>query len=391
MDISLYFEPVPEFILSNLVPGKPVIGNVIKVFNEGGGFPDTSEYDIAIFGVPDERGAVNNDGCEHAPDEFRKYIYELFPGAWNARIADLGNLKKGHTDNDTIFALAEVMSFLIGNKIFPIVIGGSQSLTFGMYKAYESLEKIINISVIDPRFDLGGGSPAELHSQNYLSKIILLKPNYLFNFTNIGYQTYFVDQSEIELMNKLLFDSYRLGQINNDFREIEPLVRNADLISFDMGAIRAADAPGNGNTSPNGFTGEQACQIARYAAMSDKLSSIGFFESNPLFDHNGITSYLLAEVVWYILEGISQRKRDYPSVNSDDFIKYTVPTADFKDGIVFYKSRKTDRWWMEVICGNDNQLKYASHYMVPCSYNDYLTACNNEIPDRWWQVYQKLM
>lgn len=391
MDLSIYFEPVSSGIINELIPGKPVIGNSILIYGEEGKFPESSEFDIALIGVPDDRASVNNEGCADAPDEVRKYLYELFPGAWKARVADLGNLKKGHTENDTIFALSEVMASLIGNKIFPVIIGGSQSLTFGMYKAYEHMEKIINIAVIDPRFDLGGGGVNELNSQNYLSKIILLKPNYLFNFTNIGYQTYFIDQAEIELMAKLLFDSYRLGQINADFKEIEPLVRNADMISFDISAIRAADAPGNGNASPNGFTGEQACQAARYAAMGDKMSSIGFFELNPSYDRNGITSFLLAEMIWYVFEGFNQRKKDFPSVNSDDFIKYTVPTADFKDGIIFYKSRKTDRWWMEVICGDEKQRKYETHYMVPCSYNDYLTACNSEIPDRWWQVYQKLM
>lgn len=350
-----------------------------------------SEYDIALIGVPEERGALNNSGCDNAPNELRKYLYDLFPGQWSSRIADLGNIKKGYTLNDTLFALTEVMTSLISNKVFPIVIGGSQSLTFAMYKAYESLDKIINIAVIDPRFDLGGDQDIELNSMNYLSKIILLKPNYLFNYTNIGYQTYFTDQSEIDLMSKLLFDTYRLGQVNADFKEIEPLVRNADLISFDMGAVRASDAPANGNASPNGFTGEQACQTTRYAAMSEKLSAIGFFELNPLFDRNGITSFLLAEMIWYVFEGYNQRKKDTPSLVNDDFIKYTVPTQDFKDGITFYKSRKTDRWWMEVICGNDNRLKYASHYIVPCSYNDYVTACESDIPDRWWQVYQKLM
>lgn len=390
MDLSIYFEPVKPGLIHNISGGKPVLGNTIKI-HQGELFPALADFDVALIGVPDDRGSLNNEGCDNAPDEIRKYLYDLFPGAWKAGIADLGNLKRGHSPADTLFALSEVMASLIGNKILPVIIGGSQSLTFGMYKAYENLDKIINIAVVDSKFDLGSGGNAELNSQNYLSKIILLKPNYLFNFTNVGYQTYFIDQAEIELMGKLLFDSYRLGHINNDFKEVEPLLRNADLISFDISAIKASEAPGNGNASPNGLTGEQACQIARYAAMSDKMTSIGFFELNPSFDRNGTTAYLMAEIIWYVFEGFNHRKLDFPSSISEDFIRYTVPTADFKDGIIFYKSRRTDRWWMEVLCGDDKQIKYAAHFMVPCSYNDYLTACNNEIPDRWWQVYQKLM
>lgn len=168
MDLSIYFEPVPLSIVNDLVSGKPVIGNSIIINIDGGAFPETYDFDIAIIGVPDDRGSVNNQGCDTAPNEIRKYLYDLFPGAWKARIADLGNIKKGHTETDTIFALSEVMSSLIGNKIFPVIIGGSQSLTYGMYKAYESLEKIINIAVIDSQFDLGGGIGIDLNSRNYL-------------------------------------------------------------------------------------------------------------------------------------------------------------------------------------------------------------------------------
>jgi formiminoglutamase len=34
--------------------------------------------------------------------------------------------------------------------------------------------------------------------------------------------------------------------------------------------------------------------------------------------------------------------------------------------------------------------RYERHFMVPCGYSDYLQACKDEMPDRWWQTYQKL-
>ena len=140
-----------------------------------------------------------------------------------------------------------------------------------MYKAYANMKQIINMAVIDPVFDLGETSD-ELNSNTYLSHIIVERPNYLFNFTNLGYQTYYVDQPAIDLMKKLLFDTYRLGLLHGNLSDTEPLLRNADMLSFDTGAIRAADAPGNANAGPNGFSGDEACQLVRYAAMSDKLT-----------------------------------------------------------------------------------------------------------------------
>jgi arginase family enzyme len=391
MEISIYFDPISEELFSeHEAASHPRIQRSFIIHTLNSGFPEAQEMDVAIIGVIEDRASINNHGCANAPDEVRKYLYKLFPGSWNCRIADLGNIRQGFTIEDTYFALTSTLEYLIANRILPVVIGGSQDLTFAMYKAYEKLEHIINMAVIDPMFDLGE-TQKELNSQTFLSRIIMQKPNFLFNYTNLGFQTYFVDQPALDLMKKLLFDTYRLGMLTADLKETEPLVRNADLVSFDMGAIRAADAPGNGNASPNGFTGEQACQIARYAAMSDKLSSIGFFELNPSFDRGGTTAHLLAQMIWYVFEGYNSRKKDFPGLDKDAFIRYTVPAADFSEGIVFLKSRKTDRWWMEVICGPDNQKKYSNHFIVPCTYHDYETACNNEMPDRWWQVYQKLM
>ena len=391
MEISLYFDPVPDELFMDELPGPhPRLQRSMVVHTKDAGFPGPHEMDIAIIGIKEDRAALNNAGCSNAPDEIRRYLYKLFPGAWNCRIADLGNIRQGFTIEDTYFAVTSTLEYLIANRILPVIIGGGQDLTFAMYKAYEKLEQIINMTVVDSMFDLGE-TEKELNSQTFLSRIIMQKPNFLFNYTNLGYQTYFIDPAALELMKKLLFDTYRLGMLTADLKEAEPLLRNADMVSMDIGAIRAADAPGNGNASPNGFTGDQACQLARYAAMSDKLSSIGFFELNPTLDQNGLTAHLLAQMLWYVFEGYNSRKKDIPARDPETFIRYIVPIADFSDGIVFLKSRKTDRWWMEVICGPDNRKKYSNHFIVPCSYSDYKTACNNEMPDRWWQVYQKLM
>ena len=168
-------------------------------------------------------------------------------------------------------------------------------------------------------------------------------------------------------------------------------MRNADLLSFDVSAIRYSDAPGNGNAGPNGFYGEEACQIVRYAGISDKLTSIGFYEMNPKLDRQGQTAHLVSQMIWYFIDGYYNRAHDFPFTNEEDYLKYRVTITDHKEEIVFFKSKKTDRWWMEIPLPAEQKIKYERHYLVPCSYKDYQEACNNDIPDRWWMVYQKLM
>ncbi len=391
MDVSIYFETVSsKFSSSNEELSRLRISDITQVYIDDAEFPNLDNVKLAIIGINEERGSLENGGCADAPNEVRTYLYRLF-AHWNhIEIADLGNIKNGNTIDDTYFAVREVLSELISNNIIPIIIGGSQDLTYANYLAYENIGRVINIASVDPLFDLGHDEH-ELNSRSWLSSIILHQPNFLFNFTNIGYQTYFIDQDSLLLMKNLYFDVNRLGNVRADMEESEPMIRNADIVSFDMSAVRAADAPAGKYAGPNGFTGEEACRISRYAGMSDKLSSIGFYEMNPFFDIEGRTAHLIAQMIWYFIDGFVNRKGDYPETDSENYVKFIVRIGDSDDDLVFLKSKKSDRWWMDISAYGKMSKKYIKHQFVPCSYLDYQQAMNNEIPDRWWKVQQKLM
>lgn len=385
-----YFKPVDLADFSGSSEySETAYGKIINIYSEGRDFPSLENIQLAIIGVEEDRKALNNEGCGLAANYVREHLYRLYQGNYPAKIADLGNIAKGNTIEDTYFALSDALSQLLRKNIIPVVIGGSQDLTYCNYLSYQKMEQTINIVSVDSSFDIGDGE-TELNSQSYLSKIILHKPNILFNYSNIGYQTYFVEQTAIELMDKLYFDAHRLGQVRKNMENVEPIVRNADVLSFDISAIRQSDAPGNGNASPNGFYGEEACQICRYAGMSDKLSSIGFYEINPAFDNSKQTAHLAAQMIWYFIDGFYNRKQDYPIIDKSEYTKYRVSITNHEHEIIFYKSNKSDRWWMDVPYPLNHQIKFERHHMVPCSYSDYETACADEMPDKWWQTFQKL-
>lgn len=389
MDIAEFFEPVDLSKFKTTNSPASSLGKLIDIYVPGNNFPSTENIQLAIIGVSEDRRSVNNEGCALAPDFIREHLYKLCSGNYETKIADLGNIKKGHTVEDTYFALKATLSELLQKNIIPIIIGGSQDLTYSNYLAYEALNQTINMVVVDSSFDMGNADD-EINSNSYLSKIILHQPNFLFNYSNIGYQTYFVEQSSISFMSKLYFDVYRLGYIRSNMEEVEPIVRNADVLSFDISSVRQPDAPGNANASPNGFYGEEACKIVRYAGMSDKLTSFCIYEINPAFDTGNQTVHLAAQMIWYFIDGYYSRKKDYPSRDSADHTKYRVSMKDHKHEIVFYKSLKSDRWWMDVPYPPNKKLKFERHHLVPCSYSDYELACREEMPDRWWQTFQKL-
>jgi arginase family enzyme len=384
IDLQKY-TPVPGFFTSQL-------GSLVDIYVTD--FPDleSETYDIAIFGVLDDRHSVNNQGCALGPNYIREKFYSLHQGSYNARIVDLGNIKAGNKVSDTYIAVKMVVSELIKKNILPVILGGGQDLTYAQYMAYEELEQKVDLVVIDSHFDLDESAEdtIETNSQAYLNKIFLHEPNYLFNFSNIGYQTYFVNQDSLRVMEKLLFDVNRLGDFAGNMTISEPIIRNASLISFDISAIRSSDAGANANATPNGFYGEQACQLCRYAGMSDKLSSIGFYEFNPAFDQNGQTALLMAQMLWYFVDGFYNRKKDFPLQPKSQYLIYRASLKNEVHELVFVKSKKSDRWWMQVPYPSGTS-KNERYHLVPCRYEDYQTAVAGEMPDIWWRTFQKLI
>lgn len=390
MSLIDFFSPVrSKEILANADLLNTQYGKIIEIYEEE--FPNLINVDIAIIGVMDDRKAINNKGCSTAPDAFRNQFYKLHQGDYKTKIVDLGNIQPGYSVTDTYAALRVVTTELIKKNIVPVIIGGGQDLTYAQYLAYEKLEQRVDLVVIDSSFDLQEDEVevSETTSRSYLNKVMLHQPNYLFNFSNIGYQTYFVNQDSLAVFEQLYFDVYRLGTFSGKIEKAEPVLRNADMISFDMGAIRSSDAFANGNATPNGFYGEEACQIARYAGMSDKLTSIGFYEFNPEHDRNGQTAILLSQMIWYFIEGYYQRKKDFPLQPKSAYIIYHTALKADDHEVVFVKSKKSDRWWMQVPYPNTKSVNERYH-LVPCSYEDYQTAIDGEMPDLWWRTYQKL-
>lgn len=386
MDLE-FLSPVDDAVVAQIILKSPTtLGNFVDIHTRDDGFPELDNVQIAVVGVQEDRNAENNYGTGENLKHIRKKLYELFPGKWDTKIADLGNITQGSKPEDTYYALLDIVTELLSKNIIPIILGGGQEMTYVNYRAYDNLEQSVNITVVDSKFDLGTLED-DLSSHSYMSKIIMQEPNNLFNYCNVGYQTYFNDPDEIQLFDNMYFDCYRLG-VSKNLEAIEPAFRNADIISIDLGAIRKSDAPGNNNASPNGFSGDEICAISRYAGVSDKVSSFGIYEYNSKYDMNDQTAALIAQMIWYFIEGVNLRVKDYPFSTKENYQKFTVILED-DDPIIFYKSNKSGRWWIEINVISNN--KYKRHALIPCTYKDYEEAMNQIIPDRWYKAMRKMV
>jgi hypothetical protein len=138
--------------------------------------------------------------------------------------------------------------------------------------------------------------------------------------------------------------------------------------------------------SPNGLDGKEICAIARYAGISNKVSSFGVYNYKAGSNYK-LTETLVAQMLWYFIEGFDGRVSDDISLSSSDFQKYITLVKDYE--LVFYKSLKTGRWWIDIpfLTSVNNKLKNKT--LLPCDKKDYDLACSNILPERWFKAHQK--
>jgi len=375
--------PVDEMALAHceLLPPQS-LGRNINKHTEKNGLPVLANASFALMGVLESRNAFEKKTERLDTSEIRIQLYKLMLGNWNSVFVDLGDIEEGESVEDTYFVVKEIVAELLEENVIPIIVGATQDITYPSYRAFDKIKDMVNLVSIDSRFDFGADEEL-ISSHSYMSKIITDKPNNLFNFSNIGYQSYFNAQEEIDLMDRLFFDAYRLGEITSDISLAEPVLRNAHIVSLDARAIKAGDIGGSKNFSPNGFNGREICAIARYAGMSDNVAIFGIYESE-----NTVQSFqLIAQIIWYFMEGYNFRIKEIPSAKSKDFNKFNVPTET--EQLIFYKSLLTERWWVEIPSILSSHNKTNSPALLPCTEQDYLDACNQNIPERWFKAYKK--
>lgn len=385
IDIQSYFSPVSSESYSDKEKWETTqVGRGIGTHTEDS-FPDVKFSEIAVFNISEY------DGSKNSPSEADCKIRALFYSFHHQdlpRIVDLGVLRLMPTRKESFEIVEKVCKELLYSGIIPFIIGGGHDVSYAVYKAYASLDRFMTLTTVDSRFDIGLENDS-LASFSHLGKMISYNPSRLFHYTNLGYQSYLVSNIATDMLEAMNFDAIRLGDLKANFNEVEPIMRNTDFLSFDISAIQYAYAGANVYASPNGLNGEDACKIMRYAGVSDKITAVGLFEYNQDLDLNYQTAYLLAEMLWYFVDGYKIRKNEL-NPNIKDCAKYTVAFEDGKNEIVFYKSQTSGRWWMGVPFRKEG-VKALQNYYVACSYRDYEIANQGEIPDRWIKTQKKFL
>jgi formiminoglutamase len=338
---------------------------------------DWENADFVLVGCGEWRGEERNAAFSNGPDMIREQLYQLFNWHPSVRIADAGNIVQGATLEDSRAALRLVLSELHAAGKIAIVLGGSHDLTLQQYEAFKASEQGIHATVADMLIDLDEAEG--ITSRSFLMDMLTAQPNYIRHYSHLGFQSYHVHPRMLETLDKLRFDFFRLGKVRESMEEAEPVLRSSDLFSFDMNAVRFSDAPVNRYGSPNGFTGDEACALTRYAGMSERLMSFGIYGYDPVRDVHRMTAKLIAQMIWYFIDGYQIRLTEAATTDRESFAEFHVSFTS--NDTTFLRSKRTGRWWMQM----------PDRSFAPCSYKDYLQASNDEIPERWLRAQERLV
>ncbi|MCK9303818.1 MAG: hypothetical protein PHP30_05090 [Bacteroidales bacterium] len=227
-------------------------------------------------------------------------------------------------------------------------------------------------------------SPGSGWEDNTLER--LLDKGNICEFSHIAWQNYFYNPDLLDRTRAKSFEELRLGLIRKDLTLTEPPIRSSHYIFLDLNSVRVCDYPGNIRKTPNGLYADEICQVARYIGMGQNLKAVFIYgfpsESKP----DSVSTELAAEILWHISEALSSNISEDPSLpgNEDSFLKKIVSMGKEGQDIVFINSSLTGRWWMQI-----PEVKTSDNLFIACSYTDYLTACNGEIPLRWLFFFQK--
>ena len=380
MDVRYYFNEInfSTYYDSGHLNWKYSLGAVIEKNSKALTKENIHKLNVAIVGVPFDSRKEDTYSPE-ATDKIRAQLYQLSGFFSKINIADFGNLKPASTVKGNFQALRDIVEYFNELNIVTIVIGGSQDLSVGICEAF-TRNPWFSLTTVDAFLDVKKAKEP-FNSSNYLSRLFIYQPQ-IFQFNIIGFQNHYMPSEFFDKM-KAVSEHIRLGSLLGNIALAEPVLRNTDFLSFDIISLKNSEAPGSSKVNPNGLRSEEACQLAKYAGLSNRIKVFGIFEVEPANDRNNLTVALAAQIIWYFVEGFINRVSETPDMSQNNK-KYQVEVDSIDSPIVFYKNILTNQWWMEIETTEKIKL------LIACSEKEYAQASNNEIPELWLKYLQKI-
>ena len=301
-------------------------------------FPDLTAAKVVVF----SRDTTIGNEVRNSLNKFEKH--------YDISCEDIGNLLT--TSPSSIY---QIISEIQDGNIIPILIGLNNEET----------------SVISRAMVLEG----KLFKHAFLSSFCKV-PDEDFVIENLGYQRHVVDKSLFHDIQNSENQGLSLGKLRTKEYLLEPILRDTNYVHLDLSVVRKSDCLCSNNFS-TGLSAEELCQLARYAGEGNQLNLISINTSNILKDNVEYSADLIAQFMWYFVEGLSLDQKEDP-LQSSNFREYLIDLPNISKPIIFKQSKSSGKWWVKSLSANN---KYHS-----CALQEYEESVKNELPERLLKI-----
>ena len=281
---------------------------------------DKLRPNVALLGYACDEGVRRNRGRVGAKEGANAIRQQLAKFSYHHAvkgIADIGDIVCDDKELETCQEeLSKVVSELVSNSIFPILMGGGHDIAYGHFKGiHKTLEKTakpkVGIINFDAHFDL---RPVESEANSGTPFYQILKEhNDTVDYFAIGIQQQvntkeLFDIAKENKVEYLLNYECNIKNVEAVIQRLKPFVDNNDwlYITIDMDGFSSAYAPGVSAPSPMGFTPNFVIHILKYLLNSGKVISCDIAELNPILDQDNTTAKLAAILVDSIVASLPQ-------------------------------------------------------------------------------------
>lgn len=287
---------------------------------------DSSKLNICFLAYCCDEGIKRNlgrTGAKHGPEDIRNEFANL-PVSFGDKtlIYDAGNLfcADGHME-EAQEQLGIAIEKILGNHLFPIVLGGSHELAYGHFngivnhlKKQTKNSSKVGIINFDAHFDL---RPYDNHgsSGTMFSQIAdkCLKENQKFDYLCLGIQTSANTKSLFKKANSLgvkyvLAKEFIESNQDSISTKIKDFINDHDYIYLTLcsDVFNSAFAPGVSSLQPFGLNPELTLIFIKEILKSKKVISFDIAEVSPRFDHDKRTAKLAAIIIYAVINSLSE-------------------------------------------------------------------------------------
>lgn len=323
---------------------------------------DLLNHDVVIAGL----------GLHHESYLFhvRNILSRLYHKHIRIRIADAGNIIPGISYADTLVALDDLLSEFAASDARVIFLAEDELMAQTVWK------KILQLHPQESTFV---GNMQEDTEELILEIQSQKKKGSYFNLA--AFQNYLNDPDLLESNEAIGGELLRLGLLRERPDAMEAALRRSGSCFFHTNSVKSSEW----NLSlqqPNGLNAAEACKIFHYMGFS---SALKWSVAGP---YHGAGDALMAQLLWHFIDGANNSREENPASAGNDFLKFYVEQEKENHHFIFYQSKFTYRWWMQV----DHPHKESENtkdIIVPCTEQDYKKAVNGESPDAWWLVNRR--